>query len=302
LNDVRDFFHRKFTAIPGVYWYEEGVGSLMNKDSGGNFNTHFDAMDYMFGGVPPGSILLSYDSDVFFWDMVKLKHYINLVESGQYDIVGCTPAGCGTQIAEEVEKRFPPANVHPHFVIIRTDDFEKVRPQPGVTAFGRPVRWRPYVWKAGSIADQFGKQITEDTAVDVFGWASVELFDRLHLNRFYHIDPSPRYQEAYDSFIGEPGWCHPAATSSLMYIWRTLMPGLEKDIPAWTRKRCIFGVARQLLGLRRLEEDGEFMELKTAQACIDEAQDGLEYICKVKGIGQADIEEMQRRILEHYPL
>ena len=302
LKDVRDFFYREFTALPNVSWYEEGFGDLEDKRYVGNFVTHYDALDYMFADVPDGSITVSYDSDVWWWDLTKLNYYLSLIKDDKYDLVGCTPAGCGTQIQEEVSKRQPPANIHPSFVVVKTDNLRKVRPQPGVDAFGRPVRWRPYVWKAGDLAEQFNKTITEKTACDVFGWASIELIDRLKLNRFYHIDPSPRYQEAFDEFIGEPGWCHPAATSSLMYIWWTLFPGQRDDVKKWTRKRAIFAVARQLLGLKRLLSDKKFMKLPTAQVCIDEAQTGLEYMCEVQRIGWADIQVMTDRILKNYPL
>ena len=302
LKDVRDHFFREFMSSPNVSWYEQGFEGLENKPFAGNLVTHFDALDYMFGDVPDGSITVSYDSDVWWWDLLKLKYYLSLIEEDRFDIVGTTPAGCGTQIQEEVSKRNPPANIHPLFVVIRTDNFKKVRPQSGADAFGRPVRWRPYVWNPGDVADQFGKTITEKTAADVFGWASIELIDRLKLDRFYGIDPSPRYQEAFDSFIGEPGWCHPAATSSLMYIWWSLFPGQKDDVLKWTHKRAIFAVARQLLGLRRLLSDKKFMALPTAQGCIDEAQDGLEYMCQVKSITRNDIEVMTKRILDQYPL
>ena len=250
LKDVRDHFYREFTALTNVRWYEEGYGALKDEKYSGNFVIHNDALDYMFGDVPDGSITVSYDSDVWWWDLSKLQHYLSLIENDEYDIIGTTPAGCGTQIQEEVSKRQPPANIHPCFVILKTDNMRKVKPQVVVSAFGRPVRWRPYVWEPGEVATQFNKTITEHTRVDVFGWASVELIDRLKLNRFYHIDPSPRYQETYDDFIGEPGWVHPAATSPFMYTWPSIQDGLTWDIPKWTRKRVIFGVARHLLGFK----------------------------------------------------
>lgn len=301
LKPIRDLFFEKFTSLPNVTWYEEGYNLQGDIRNTGNFVTHFDAMDYMFADVPKETILVSYDSDVFWWDLEKLEHYLNLIRENKYDIIGCTPAGCGTQIQEEVSKRQPPANVHPAFVIIKTDNFQKVRPQPNATALGRPVRWRPYIWNPGDTCDQLGKVITETTAVDVFGWASLEIFDRLKLNRFYEIKPSPRFQEAFDSFIGEPGWCHLAATSSLIYIWPSILPGLEADIPQWTRGRTLFGVARMLLGFKRILEDPEFGKAKGMKACIKEGQAGLEYMCQVKEIKRKAITKMQERILSVYP-
>jgi len=302
LKEVRDFFHQKFLDIPQVHWYEQGFASLKDIKFSGGFVTHFDAMDYMFGDVPAGSITVSYDSDVFWWDIERLKYYVGLVELDKFDLVGGVPSGCGTQIHDAISTRRPPDNVHPSFVVIGTDNMMKVRPQPGVMAFGRPVRWRPYIWKAGDYVDQVDLHVTERTAVDVFGWASLEIFDRLKLNRFYEVIDQPRYQEAFDTFIGERGWCHLAATSSQMYIWRTLFPGLEEDSPKWTRRRAIFAVARQLIGFSRLLKDKEFMALPHAKDCINEAQDGLEYTCGVHHIEREDIRKMKDRILEHYPL
>lgn len=302
LEEVTEFFKREFQKLPNVRWYEEGSGSLWDKKYNGNFVTHFDAVDYMFGDVPAGSITVSYDSDVWWWDLAKLQRYLSLVENDEFDIVGTTPSGCGTQIHEEVMKRQPPENIHPCFVILKTDNMRKVRPQVVASAFGRPVRWRPYVWEPGDVADQFDKTITEKTVVDVFGWASIELIDRLKLNRFYEIKPSPRYQEVFDSFIGERGWVHPAATSALLYIWWTLFPGQKDDVLKWTRKRAIFHVSRQKLGLKRLLSDEKFMKLPTACACIDEAQRGLDYMVEKKFITENELETMTKLIQAHYPL
>ena len=302
LKDVRDHFFREFMSSPNVSWYEQGFEGLENKPFAGNLVTHFDALDYMFGDVPDGSITVSYDSDVWWWDLLKLKYYLSLIEEDKFDIVGTTPAGCGTQIQEEVSKRQPPANIHPCFVVIKTDNLKKVTPQAGVDIFGRPVRWSPYVWEPGVMATQFNKVITESTRADVFGWASIELIDRLGLNRFYEIKPSPRYQEVYDSFIGEPGWVHPAATSPFMYTWPSIQKGLDWDIPKWTRRRVIFGVARHLLGFRRLLSDKKFMALPTARACISESQESLEFMCKIQEVSRVDLRVMTDRILNNYPL
>ena len=87
-----------------------------------------------------------------------------------------------------------------------------------------------------------------------------------------------------------------------MYIWWTLFTGQRDDVKKWTRKRAIFAVARQLLGLKQLLNDKKFMKLPTAQACIDEAQNGLEYMCEVQRITKMDIQIMTNRILRNYPL
>jgi len=302
LEEVRDYFYQEFSKIPNVHWYEDGYGPLEGVDYRGMLVTHYDALDYMFGDVPDGSITVSYDSDVFWWDMEALRYYLSLVKSDRFDIVGAIPSGCGTQIHDAIKDRRPPDNVHPSFVIIRTDNMRKVRPQPEVTAFGRPVRWRPYTWIKGDYADQVDTHITETTSVDVFGWASLEIFDRLKLNRFYEVIDQPRYQESYDSFIGESGWCHLAATSALMEIWPSMYPSLKVDVPKWTRRRVIFAVTRQLLGLKRLLADKGFMALPHAQDCIDEAQESLEWMCEAKQVSRENIAKMTERILEHYPL
>lgn len=302
LDEVRNYFYKEFAAEPKVRWYEEGFGDLEKVKGSGGFTTHFDALDYMFLDVPNGSITVSYDSDVFWWDRKRLKFYIDLVKQGKVDFVGSVPSGCGTQIHQAISTRQPPDNVHPSFVVIETDKMREVRPQPDKNAFGAPVRWAPYTWEPGSFADQVGVKITETTHVDVFGWATLELIDRLGYDRLWEIKDQPRYQEVYDSFIGEGGWCHLAATSSLMYVWRTLFPGLENDIPKWTRGRTLFGVARMLLGLNRLADNDKFMELEHAKDCIFEAQKGLEFMCEEKGIEQKDIREMTDRIKQHYPL